>query len=248
MSKLTKFVRSWWLRRHIRYTDTPLGEYVRGLAANEPWSFTRFGDGEWYAIFEDPGANADGHAYFPELGRDLRRTLESPLSYRYGMQPSVMGLDGIRIANYLSRARVTVPWHNANVFHYANRDGRLHPLVRELRRKPVVFIGPAHLRAIDGVVFPIEHFIEIPTLNCYLGMDETREQVRAWARSHSGVVYAFAASMMTNVIVHDLFPEFGAANWMIDFGSVFDVYVGVKSRSVYHRQDWGPMIERNLNG
>lgn len=248
MSKLTKFVRSWWLRRHIRYEDTPLDAFVAPLERGEPYAFTRFGDGEWYAILGDPGANADGHQYFPQLGADLRRTLEQPLGYHYGMQPSVMGLDGLRIRRYLESARVTVPWCNANVFHYANRDGRLWPLVRAIRAHRVVLIGPAHLRALDRVVFPIAASIEIPALNCYLEMDRVRDAVAADASAHPGTVYAFAASMMTNVIVHDLFPQWGRTHWMLDFGSVLDVYAGVQSRSVYRDLDWTEAIRRNLGG
>ncbi|MBP8137467.1 MAG: hypothetical protein KAY61_04620, partial [Candidatus Eisenbacteria bacterium] len=75
MSKLTKFVRSWWLRRRIRYEDLPLEAFVTPLEKGEPYSFTRFGDGEWYAILGAPGANADGHQYFPQLGSDLREVL-----------------------------------------------------------------------------------------------------------------------------------------------------------------------------
>lgn len=248
MSKLTKFVRSWWLRRHIRYEDTPLDAFVKPLEGGEPYSFTRFGDGEWYAILGDPGANADGHHYFPQLGADLRRTLEQPLTYRYGMQPSVMGLDGLRIRRYLESARVTVPWCNANVFHYANRDGRLWPLVKAIRAHRVAMIGPAHLEPLDGVVFPIAKYIRIPELNCYLEMDRIRDEVAEEAASHPGTVFAFAASMMTNVIVHDLFPRFGTTHWMLDFGSVLDVYAGVQSRSVYRDLDWTEAIRRNLGG
>lgn len=246
MSKLTKFVRSWWLRRRIRYEDLPLEAFVTPLEKGEPYSFTRFGDGEWYAILGDPGANADGHQYFPQLGADLRRTMEQPLPYRYGMQPSVMGLDGLRIRRYLERAGVTVPWCNANVFHYANRDGELFPLVRALRAHRIVMIGPAHLRQLDGVVFPVSRFIEIPPLNCYLDMDRVRNEVADEAGRAEGSVFAFAASMMTNVIVHDLFPQFGKRHWMLDFGSVLDVYAGVQSRSVYRDLDWSAAIARNL--
>lgn len=246
MSKLTKLLRSWWLRRQIRYSDAPLADFVAPLERGEPYSFTRFGDGEWYAILGDPGANADGHEYFPALGADLRRTLEQPRPYRYGMQPSVMGLDGLRIGRYLKGAGVDLPWCNANVFHYANRDGRLWPLIREVRRRPVVMIGPAHLRALDGVVFPIERYIEIPALNCYLALDRVRDEVAAAAEGRDGVVFAFAASMMTNVIVHDLYSSYGKRHWMLDFGSVLDVYAGVQSRSVYRDLDWSAAIARNL--
>ena len=246
MSTLTKMFRSWYLRRRITYHDTPLESYARQLERGEPYTFVRYGDGEWQALLGDPGGNADHHRYFPELGRDLRRTLEDARPYLYGMQPSVMKWDGVRIGKYLARAQADIPWHNANVFHYANRDGRLFPLVRALRAHENVLIGPGHLRALGNRIFPVSHFIEIPAIDCYLTMDETRRAILEHARGRTGVVYGFAASMMTKVLAHDLYPELGAENWLLDFGSLWDVYAGVQSRSVYRDLDWTPIIAKNL--
>ena len=73
-------------------------------------------------------------------------------------------------------------------------------------------------------------------------MDRVRGEVADEAGRGAGTVFAFAASMMTNVIVHDLFPQFGTRHWMLDFGSVLDVYAGVQSRSVYRDLDWSKAI------
>jgi hypothetical protein len=59
-------------------------------------------------------------------------------------------------------------------------------------------------------------------------------------------VYCFSASMTTNVLIHRLYPLMGETSWLIDFGSLWDVYVGVKSRSGYGKEDWTERIRKNL--
>ena len=79
-------------------------------------------------------------------------------------------------------------------------------------------------------------------------IDEIRAEILEYGKGKSGKVYAFSASMMANVLINDLHPVLGQDNWLIDFGSLWDVYVSVQSRSVYKKLDWEPLIQKNLNG
>jgi hypothetical protein len=230
----------------VRVARMPLSYYVSMLAAGAPFSFSRFGDGEWNAILNRPGENCDGHAFFPELGADLREALISRRPYLYGMQYRAIRDMGTDIRAFLVNHGVAVPWQDADVFHYANNDGSLFPLVKQLRAMKVVVIGPAHLRAMNSAVFPYEHFIEIPLKNCYLSRENIEQQVRAFYGVFGPAVFAFSASMTTNVLIHRLFPLMGASSWLIDFGSLWDVYVGVKSRGGYAAEDWSSRIKKNL--
>jgi hypothetical protein len=226
----------------------PLSWYVGLLAAQTPFSFSRFGDGEWSAIFGAAGANCDGHEYFPELGRDLRDAIVKPLPYFYAMQPRALKTEGARIAAFLSENGIRMHWHDSDVFHEANRTGRLYPLVDQLRRMTVVLIGPASLRAIDPAVFPVSHFIEIPPVNCYEKKHDILSEIvrHAETAGASPVVYAFSASMTANVLIHDLYPRLGDRSWFIDFGSLWDVYAGVNSRLYFKQGNWDTKKKKNL--
>jgi hypothetical protein len=248
MASFKKLVNSWYARSRVIVQPTPLSVYVDLLNANAPFSFSRYGDGEWAAILSRKGRNCDGHEYFPQLGERLRNALLRPKPYRYGMQNNALRRSGIAICRFLRRHRIKLDWHNSDVFHYANRDGRLFPLIRALRQKPVVMIGPAYLKKLDTILFPFASFVEVPQKNCFLEADSIAAALRKYGHRHAGVVYAFSASMTTNVLIDELYPLLGSSNWMIDFGSIWDIYAGVRSRSVYAKIDWDSTITRNLHG
>ena len=50
-------------------------------------------------------------------------------------------------------------------------------------------------------------------------------------------VFGFSASMATNVIVDELHSVVGDKCWMIDFGSIWDPFVGNITRSYHHRYE-----------
>lgn len=234
-------------RGRIEFVDAPLCYYADKLARGVPFSFARFGDGEWMAILGRTGANCDGHRYFPELGQRLREAATEDRGYTYGIQRSSVRKDGAAIAAFLRRHEVRRQWRNADVFHYASRDGMLFPLVEQLRRMEVVVVGPAHLRSLDCRVFRYTHFVEVPARNCFLELRRIKNEILRWGRDRSSVVYSISASMAANLLVHDLVPIIGKSNWLVDFGSLWDVYAGRASRR-YMGTISHETIEKNLTG
>jgi len=220
--------------------------YVAMMRAGKPFSFSRFGDGEWSAILGYNGENCDGHRYFPELGRDLGAALINKQDYLYGMQFRAVKNLGWGISGFLRRNRIRMRWHDADVFHYCDNAGTLFPLVRQLRTMKVVVIGPKHLRVLAEKVFDYKNFIEVPPKNCYLEKNSIRDAVRAYYDNHGPAVFSFSASMTTNVIIHELFPVMGQTSWLIDFGSLWDTYAGVESRGRKSREYWDTFIKKNL--
>jgi hypothetical protein len=252
MSALEKLRRSFEKRRNLAYAKKavlldphPLSYYVGLLARDEPFSFVRYGDGEWSAVLGRSGANCDGHDYFPQLGARLSATLDDQYPYFYGLQYYGLKLDGRAIADYIRRRRISVAFHNADIFAFANVLGRLNPFIEALRRRPVAIIGPAHLKDL-GHVFPVAQFFEVPSKNCFLAADDVSRSIREWGKGREGVVYSFSASMAANVMIHDLYPDLGQTNWLLDLGSLWDVYAGVKSRGWFQSLDLRPAMQRNL--
>jgi hypothetical protein len=220
--------------------------YVDLLNRDIPFSFSRFGDGEWNAMLGKPGRNCDGHEYFPEMGDQLRKAVINNLDYIYAIQNMAIRNEGRRISQFLRAHKVSVGWHNADTFHYANIEGGLYPLIAALRKKPVVLVGPSHLRDLRDSCFPYDSFIEVPPKNCFQKIDEIREQVLSCGRNKKGVVFSLSASMPANILVHTLYPVLGKDNWLIDFGSLWDIYVGVQSRQHYEQGQWEKVIKKNL--
>ncbi len=251
MSAFDKLRRSFQKRKNLKQsknvlclTPHPVSYYADLLAADTPFSFARYGDGEWSAIFGRSGANCDGHPYTSDLGKRLALALKDQYPYFYALQYYGLKLDGPRIVDFCVQNSITVPFHNADVFAFANVLGELHPFIKALREKQVVVIGPGYMRDLKSV-FPIAEFFEVPQTNCFSAADEISKSILSWGKSKTKIVYSFSASMAANVMIHDLYKDLGKENWLLDLGSLWDLYVGKKTRGWFQTLDLAPAIARN---
>jgi hypothetical protein len=245
MASLTRIVNKFYLKSQT-VISPGLSYYVDKMSKGEIFTFSRFGDGEWAAILRESGKNCDGHEYYPELGQRLRKAVNEQYGYMYAFQPFAMKAYGQKITRYLKKNNVKPTWHYADVFHHANSAGELFPLVNQLRAMNVVMVGPDYLKGLPEKAFPCQQFIEIPSKNCFLRINDIQDKVIAAGQNSQNLVFAFSASMMTKAIIHEVFPVLGGKHWLIDFGSLWDIYAGVKSRTVYSKLDWTSIIKKNL--
>lgn len=223
--------------------QTSVEQFIDPLLMDDPYSFSRFGDGEWNAIFRKSGANCDGHEYFPEMGARLEQAILNPEPYRYGIQNLALRTQGFEIKELTSH--VHIPWWNADVFHKAFAKGQMGHMVQALKTKKVCLVGPAYLKDDRLKFLRTGSMIEVPGQNCYTANDEVINQIIKKAVNNTADVFAFSASMMANVAIHELFSIVGHDKWLIDFGSVWDPCVDNPTRQV-HKTYSQELIERNL--
>lgn len=215
----------------MRVRKVPIAFFSNKLKKGEVFSFSRYGDGEWNAILGVKGTNCDGHTYFKELGRDLRRAITNPLPYYYGLQ-------NMTIRRMLNRIRPILKkdydykWLNSDVFHYASWHGRFRPIVKALRQKKVCLVGPKYLDCPKLNFLTTGGHIVIPRKDCYRNKIKIEHAIIK--RAKPGMVFSLCASMLSEVIIHDLFNMVGHVCWLIDFGSVWDPYAGRPTRR-YHK-------------
>lgn len=195
----------------------------------EPYAFSRFGDGEWYAILGRKGANCDGHNYYPGLGSRLKKILKSRPAYYLGMQHRALRALRNEIKSYLE-----LPWMRADVLHYASLNGDLYRFFDVLTNKTVIIVGPAYLAKIKHIRYT--DFLEIPLKNCWLQYEEIKARLFKYLSVYNkkGTVFLFCASMMSNVLIDDVYQAFGNHYILIDAGSVLDPYAGKLTRK-YHK-------------
>jgi len=224
--------------------------YVDKLAQGKRFSFMRYGDGEWNAIKRKKGTNCDKHEYFKPMGNRLKESLIKHYkddNIYYGIQTLTDLTRRDDFKTFDERFMVDISWHNSDVFHSASEAGQLRPLVDQLKKMHVCIVGPRHLRQLRDKGFMYTGFIEIPDKNCYLQMDKIKKNMLEYNRliSDNNVVYALSASMAAEIIIHDLFRVLGQKNWLIDFGSLWDIYAGKKSRRYHSRMNEG-LVNKNL--
>lgn len=204
------------------------------LRDREPFSFARYGDGEFNAIYGKQGRNCDGHEYFPDMGKRLREALESKPNYIVGLQPLTLASERWP---QIQKDFPGINWVDADSIHNASIDGELPIMFYELKSSPltkrnhhVFVVGPKHLT--QSARLFTEEVWEIPGVNCWTQYDEIID----WLSDVNGVapraVIILCASMMSEVIIHEF--RYSSMTF-IDMGSVLDPYVGVKSRRYHHK-------------
>lgn len=194
---------------------------INNLKDGINFKFARYGDGEIYAMLGRKGANCDGHTYFPDLGKRLIQTIEQEPKYMVGIQPLSVSHLPIQVAGFFGGFKL----YNADVLHSASIDGVLERLFEAISGRYLVVVGPSHLASLfDGV------HIVIPTVNCWLSYGSIKEQLAFHLKEDAVVL--LCASMMSEVLIKD-FEDYNCT--MIDCGSVFDPYAGVKSRKYHYK-------------
>jgi len=233
----------------IKIHPTPLSYYVGRLAANEPFSFVRYGNGEWDGIrgTRDKTGSGSQNLKVPGLRQDLMRSLMMPYppqNYLLGMQNYMQKRpEWPAVTQWLKVNAPGLIWHNGDVFHWASSRAELWPLIQELRKKSLIFIGPGFLRKIAGRL-PYKAFVEVRSKDCYRDKKRIRSAI---LKQPKPAVYCFSCGPLAKVLIYELFPILGKENFLIDFGSIWDVYCGVKSRT-YHKKITAAKTSLNFKG
>lgn len=226
--------------------DPGLKFYIDKLQRGEPFSFVRYGDGDWnYLTKREKHVDPKGRQlYVPELHAALAASILEPRVGDYYLALHNHGYLKPRgflpkIEQWLEQHKAPeINWHYGTVFHWASAKGQLKPLIKALQNRLLVMVGPEWLRRLTFAT----KFVSIPAKNCwpYAKLVETQLQNTA-----NGSIISFSAGPTAKVLIHRLAPILGQHSWLIDFGSLWDPYCGVKSRQ-YHKTLSAKTMRRNL--
>ena len=195
--------------------------FLETLASKTPFAFSRWGDGEWLNLKQYQGQNCDGNVYYKDLGEQLEAIIKSPCSYYLGCQDHP-GLT-------FWREEYPQNWFDSDFLHTASIERNLNHFINILNKNHVVYIGNADLSKLSF----INEFIEIPHNNVWLKKDLLLNQIQS-TLNDKHKIYCFSAGMAANVFIHELW-NVDNTNTYLDVGSVFDPYVGKKTRQYHHK-------------
>jgi hypothetical protein len=222
---------------------------INALDKGQHFAFSRCGDGEFDAILKEPGANCDGHKYYPELGEWLEKTLNA---WKYAnFENYYMGIhygarNGEQTVDWLYKNRFKKSRHfcDNSVFHNAFVDRKLESLFDILATKQVVVVGPQILQ--EQTRIPVEHYIEVDEKDSW--HDRGRVQDELNAMNLDGKIVLFCSGPPTPVFIHDQIINGNVVDHdqpmrlslplkttLIDFGCSFDPYAGRETRS-FHKK------------
>ena len=206
-------------------------ELLQKIDSDEPFSFARYGDGEWACLLGHLGTNCDGHEYFPSLGRALKSILESQPDYYLGMQ----SLAKRTFTGHPEFDRLVQmnDWVEADIIHRENEKNGLQSLFDVLKTKEVTLVGHNGLRAMDKY-FPIKNFIEVPKVNAWLEKLDIEDELLETKED----IILYCSGMMSNVLIDDLtysYMAYGSKLTQIDIGSAFQPYINEPSRNYHYK-------------
>jgi len=205
-------------------------EFLEKLKANEPFSFSRWGDGEWNAIFGKNGQNCDGHKYFEDMGAQLSAIVQGSPEYYMGMQNLAMTIRGDAINAF--NADLGIEWIDADCFHKASIKGFFDTFFEAIKDREVIMVAPERLKSLYNDM-QFRGFVEVPLVDCWHEKDATLNMINSMP--FKDAVILFCAGMPTNVMIDELYQEHGKECTFLDMGSVFDPYCGYSTRS-YHKK------------
>ena len=210
-----------------------IGFYINKLKNNEFFSLSRWGDGEFLCASNKKGYNCDGHNYYPELRDGLIKALKSDLPYYKATYPEDQNMikNNLFLINKLLKDNnVKIEWYYARVLEDVLLRGDINPLANQLNKMNFIVVSEENKKNLPFLT----DFIEIPKKNCFLKKEDIKQKIIEMFEKYDNPVFGLSASMTTNVIIDELYPIIGDKCWMIDFGSIWDPFVGVYSRS-YHQ-------------
>lgn len=209
---------------HVR--PLPLEEIVRHVRENSGLALARFSDGGFYCMQGIKGVNCDGVVYTAAQANALIAAIRNP---KVTHCITSIALHRAYAALWLLKYSGLdwVEWYDGDVMHKASEEGKLWPLIEVLRTKRIVMVGPAHLRRL--LAFPLEHFIECHPTQAFEQVDALERKLFALLLgSEIDTVLISAGQGAAPTLVSRLA---GSGRTVLDMGSLWDMYVGVLSRS-----------------
>lgn len=227
-----------------------LQHYVDRINNRDLFSFSRWGDGEWRAaMFKRTRnhVNCDKHPFYPAMNSQLAAVLRSQPEYEMGIQGLALKCYGGDIRRFIRANCPDIAWFEADVFHKASAKGRIRPLLEAVRRIPLLVVGPAYLKSGHNLL-QFSNFVEVPPRHCFLRLDAIYDNTLIAAKSlPTPFLCAISASMPAEILLDRLYPHLKDSAFLIDFGSLYDPFVGNNTRK-YHAAMPAEIRAANLEG
>jgi len=214
----------------------PANYYIDLITFNKPFSLSRFGDGEVLMMFNHEFFKNKGYGdWIYESGDALKKIFYNNLPYFHCYLDCTFWNHpphkGEHFSNFLNEICPNIKLYRGEIWQDLSFTGNIEKLSNAINSHRTVFIGGKHLHKIsllNGITEKFE-FIEVDDFNAYDEKIVVFEKILNFVKEGYNF-FAFSASIMTKVLIDELYPLIGDTCFLIDFGSVFDPYCNILSR------------------
>jgi len=230
----TRICRAGRGQTEVFWEDPSLAQYMDLLRGGVPFSYLRYGDGEWNCALETLYPGFGWQTFTPELREDVRRSLieyHRDPCYIMALAPVYHYRDRQRqwelMGSFLRAYHLTdIRWVSTQPFNRASETGKLWPFIQHLQQSNIVIVGPERLGALKKL-FPGASFVTIPDRHCHARLPAIQRAILAQKLPAIILITAGPAEV---VLIHRLFEEIGDSSTMIDIGTMWGPYIGRPER------------------
>ncbi len=205
----------------------PLSYYVDKLKYNSPFTFSRYGDGEWLTILGyTQYKNSNGCSFTSELGNSLRQTIKHKSDYQYALLKITRRKQGDKIARWLADNNISIHWYNGDLFLDLSLDGLIFDLIEQIRERRVLYIGNErlkHLRMNRAGFFPYVDYIVPPVQNAFENRERILNQVYSSIKKNKIDFIGWSSGLAAKYFIDQVYQHYPEIT-QLDFGSMFDGY------------------------
>lgn len=223
----------------MKIKPLPLKWFVNQLKNSQPFTFARYGDGEWLTILGFYGMhNSNGCTFTKPLSDDMRGVLKRNHPYHHAIlkvarrerpvpfqgKPTPYG--GPIIDKWLQFNEINIDWYNGDVLLEESLKGNIFPLIEQIREKRVLYVGNERLRDLNlrgKGFFPYYDYVEPPPQNAHKVKGRLLKLIFRAIERHKIDFIGWSSGLAGKVFIDEVYMRYPEIT-QIDFGSMFDGY------------------------
>lgn len=217
----------------IKYKQYPLSFYIDRLATRKYFGMPVYGDAEWLCMAGNSHRWCKGN-----LSEDSHVLLKSTLGDNVN-DPDMFYSTSIETINRCNKKKIDaiarhlykhkellqdINWHDGRIILLKFIEGKLFPLIEQLRKMRVVVVGNAKLKILRDRVFDYDYFIEVMMTEQqgYESIGMIEEEMLNY-KNKKDTVFLLACGHAAPVIVQRMFPVM-PNSYIIDIGKGLDYF------------------------
>lgn len=220
--------------------DPGIEFYAEEILSGVPFSFPRYGEGEWHGIL--PTMHPKRHPQYSEWKeKEAREMLRSTVLNCHDHErywPAVWHQEHPPVRNklrdwMLQTGSDEINWHWGGVWRAGAEQRTLFKVIDAIRQQelPFIVVGPESVRCVESEI-SVARFIEIHPTHAYYDRDKIVQEI---LDIEEPALISFSAGGTADILIHRLFPEIGEMSYMIDFGAMWNGLCGTYKRAFQKR-------------
>ena len=227
------------LKSPVNEIDLPPSYYLDLIRNEKPFSFARYGDGEMILMFNYISVMDRNIGDLTKAIEPMKQIFRNQYEYYHCKLNCTFHEHSLKCFNvklddvfdFMGEVCPNMAFYNGEIWQDLSFDGKIEEITKVLNPYVPVFIGGKHLQNlqhINGITNM--DLIAVNDRKAWDDFDLIKEQIREKIDNGSRM-FCFSMGYPGKIMIDELYPETKDKCFMIDFGSLWDPYCGILSRS-----------------